>query len=258
MTDKLTTQNPLYTRVALSELDIRPDDFQFRDTPLDQYHADEILKALQQGRDVGPMDVWRDPDDGKLYVLDGHHRFDAYTRLKWSEPVKVQVHEGAFHRVKLVALRENTKARLPMSAQERANAAWGLAQEQSDDGGFTYSKRELAEATGVSERTVATMRSTHRKLIEIGKEPPRRWSTAIEMAKGKEFGEMTEEELEEWNEAKAAEFDRHVGKFIAEYSKRYPVAVRIVLERRMGQEFEYMIDYCAKAADDIDDNKPPF
>ncbi|MBZ4023829.1 hypothetical protein CKO11_15355 [Rhodobacter sp. TJ_12] len=142
-----TTTIPTPMQVTLGELNIRPEDFQFRDVELDRYHADELQKALQQGRDVGPLDVWQDPNDGKLYVLDGHHRFEAYTRLEWSGPINVLRHEGPLHQVKLIALRENTKARLPMSPKERADAAWRLTCEEQENDGFSYSKKELAEAT---------------------------------------------------------------------------------------------------------------
>lgn len=251
MTNTNTPPKPM--TLMLGELNIRPEDFQFRDVELDRYHADELQKALQQGRDVGPLDVWQDPDDGKFYVLDGHHRFEAYTRLEWSDPINVLRHEGPLHEVKLIALRENTKARLPMSPKERADAAWRLTCEQFEDGGFSYSKKELAEATGVSERSVANMRKTYRTLEGLGRTHPRSWAAAIELAKGKEFGEMTEDEREQWIEAKAAELDKYIGKPIAEYSKRCPEAVQLVLERRMGKEFEAMIDYCAKASEDEED-----
>jgi hypothetical protein len=253
MKDKGKINSPIFLRVSLSDLNVRPEDFQFRDTELDRHHAEELEKALQMGRDVGPMDVWRDPDDNKLYVLDGHHRFAAYTRLKWGKPIKVILHDGPLHRVKLIALRENTKARLPMSPKERADAAWRLTCEQFDDGGYSYSKKELAEATGVSERTVANMRKTYRELVDLGRNMPRSWAAAIEMAKGKEFREMTDDEREEWIAAKAAELDKYIGKYVAEYSRRCPEAVQQVLEKRMGQQFEMMIDYCASASEDEED-----
>ncbi len=254
MTTKETNNTPKPMQVKLSDLNIRPEDFQFRDTDLDRYHAEELQKALQQGRDVGALDVWQDPDDGKLYILDGHHRFAAYTRLEWAAPIKVLRHEGPLHQVKLIALRENTKARLPMSPKERADAAWRLTCEQFEDGSFGYSKKELAEATGVSERTVANMRKTHRNLADLGRNMPRSWAAAIEMAKGKEFGEMTDDEREQWIAAKAAELDKYIGKYVAEYSRRCPEAVQQVLEKRMGQQFEMMIDYCASASEDEEDS----
>jgi hypothetical protein len=188
--------------------------------------------------------------------LDGHHRFAAYTRLKWAKPIKVVLHDGPLYKVKLIALRENTKARLPMSPKERADAAWRLTCEQLEDGGYSYSKKELAEATGVSERTVANMRRTYRVIEELGCFPPRSWAGAIELSKGRELKEMTEEEREEWIKAKADELDRHVGKYIAEYSKRYPEAVRLVLERRMGREFDYMVEYSANSAAEDEDELP--
>ena len=253
-----TTNPPEEMRMKLSDLNIRPEEFQFRDVELDRYHADELEKALQQGRDVGPLDVWPDPNDSRYYILDGHHRYEAYRRLRWNKPIKVIVHEGPLHEVKLVALRENTKARLPMSHKERADAAWRLTVAQFEDGSYSYSKRELAEATGVSERTVATMRKTYRKISELERDHPASWAAAIEVAKGNEFEDMTDDERELWIEAKAGEIDKAIGKPIAEYTKRYPEAVHRVLERRMGQEFGHMIRYYASQEDYHEDDEDDF
>ncbi len=253
-----TTNPPKQTEMKLSDLNIRPEDFQFRAVELDRYHADELEKALQQGRDVGPLDVWQDPNDSRYYILDGHHRYEAYRRLRWTKPIKVLIHEGPLHEVKLVALRENTKARLPMSHKERADAAWRLTVAQREDRSYSYSKRELAEATGVSERTVATMRTTYTKISELGLDHPASWAAAIEVAKGNEFEDMTDDERELWIEAKAGEIDKAIGKPIAEYTKRYPEAVHRVLERRMGQEFGHMIRYYASQEDYYEDDEDNF
>ena len=69
---------------------------------------------------------------------------------------------------------------------------------------------------------------------------------------------MTDDEREQWIEAKAGVIDKAIGKAIAEYTKRYPEAVHRVLERRMGQEFGHMIRYFASQDDYYEDDGDDF
>lgn len=241
------------TSLALSSIHTRPDDFQFRAVELDNHHTERLIEAHQRGADLGRIDVWKDPGDGRYYVLDGHHRLEAYRRAALISTVKVMVHDGPYHRVRLVALQENTRARLPMSDVERSDAAWRLVAEQEvDNDPERYSKAELAKLTQRSERTIGNMRATAKALIQDDHALPDSWQKAMRLKREGEQGEMSEEDREVWIEAKAAQIDADIGAAIFRYCNNYPEAFQQVLQQRMGSMFDDMIDYHAPAADEPD------
>lgn len=238
------TQRP--ARLSLSTIDTRPDDFQFRTFELDQYHVEKLQEAHQRGADLGRIDVWKDPEDSQYYVLDGHHRLEAYRRAGQVHTANVTVHEGPYHRVRLVALKQNTQARLPMSDVERSNAAWRLvAGQEKDKDPDRYSKAELAKLTQRSERTIANMRATAIALLKDDQELPDSWLQAMRLKREGKQGEMSEEDRQDWVEAKAAEIDAEIGPAIFRYASLFPEAFQQVLQQRMGSMFDVMIDYHA-------------
>lgn len=248
------THHTQKARLQVAEITTRPEDFQFRAEELDPYHAGELLKAIEQGSDVGPLDVWLDPDSGSYVVLDGHHRLAAHKQAGTQARIPVIIHHGTINEVRLVALEDNAKARLPMSQAERLDAAWRLVQVTNDDGGYVYTKPAIAGAAGVGTRTVPTMRKVMKQLLEAGEDLPERWAVALMVSKAGWREPLTEGEAEALIEAKAAELDAKVGKQIAEYSKRYPEAVSMMLQRRMGQKFDFMVEYYRDDLDDLEDS----
>ena len=75
-------------------------------------------------------------------------------------PWNTQIFTGTRQDALLQAIEANTKDNLPLTANERTNAAWRLVREFEEG----LSKAQIAKATGVAARTVATMRSRWKQI----------------------------------------------------------------------------------------------
>jgi hypothetical protein len=74
--------------ISPKELNVDPARFQWRNVP----RASIPESAPWDQTKAGPIDVWRDPQDGKLYVVEGHHRFNHAMRTNTPE-IEVRQHE---------------------------------------------------------------------------------------------------------------------------------------------------------------------
>lgn len=107
---------------------------------------------------LDPVLVWW---SGKYWrVIDGHHRLDAYNQVRkdYKRPiaideVPVELFEGTLHEAMEEATRRNSKDKLTMSKLDKLERAWKFTALG------TMSKPRIAKVTGISERTVATMRA---------------------------------------------------------------------------------------------------
>ncbi|WP_170584787.1 ParB/RepB/Spo0J family partition protein [Ruegeria arenilitoris] len=244
--DTLDRVRPGQCLVRLDELDIEPDYFQFRQIPLDQYHARELREALKREGTLEPLIVWRNPENGRLVVADGHHRLAAYREAGWSDPVPVEIHDCDRTSARLLGLAENAKARLPMSGTERANAAWTLVCAKA------YSKAEIVKHTGVSDGRVGKMRRVLKKLEAEGEVIPTTWWRAMKLANKGEDYSNDPEAREAMIEARCIKLDEKVGKQIATEAEFCIEAVMLMLERRLGRKVELLVEEWSKA-DDFDD-----
>jgi ParB-like chromosome segregation protein Spo0J len=62
----------------------------------------------------------------KYYILDGHHRLDAYHSAQWSNKIPVKVFSGTLQDARLKALELNSRNKLPMTQADKQEAAWEL------------------------------------------------------------------------------------------------------------------------------------
>jgi hypothetical protein len=86
-------------------------------------HIAELARALQNtGRPFEPLLVF--PAGGRYYVMDGHHRLSAYEAAKWDDPVPVEVFQGTLEEARLAALNANSRDKLPMRREDKAEAVW--------------------------------------------------------------------------------------------------------------------------------------
>jgi len=67
-------------KVKLDELHLDTNNFQFRRLPFLDGHVDDLVEAIKRVTYLDPLTVWERPEDGRLVVLEGHHRFEAYVR----------------------------------------------------------------------------------------------------------------------------------------------------------------------------------
>src|SRR5262249_41271802 len=67
--------------VPIEQLHVDPSRFQFKTAVDPQTGAGRELQDVPFNRQLaGVVSVWRDPSDGKTYVVNGHHRFDLAQR----------------------------------------------------------------------------------------------------------------------------------------------------------------------------------
>jgi hypothetical protein len=126
-----------------------------------------LAKALENsGKPLEPILVL--PVGEHFYVIDGHHRIEAYHSVKWSEPVPIELFRGSLKAARIEAFRRNSKDKLPMSKQDKMEGTWSLVKE----GELTAKK--ISDITGSSERQIYYMRSTWKEIRELPEEEQRR------------------------------------------------------------------------------------
>lgn len=170
---------------------IRDLDFSFRRTGKpDKAFTRTLAQALRTGGALDPILVWAEEEDGvatgRFVLLDGVLRLAAYRSVRGPDgsrkPVPAVVLSGGRKGATLAALRANSRESLPLTMQERADAAWRLVR----DARCSYTVPETASAASISPRTVDSMR--------------RRWK-AMQAAEKKATGEW-------WQDRQDAQPDR--------------------------------------------------
>jgi hypothetical protein len=225
-----------------ADLHTRPDIFQYREHEFENHHVTEIEDALRRNGSVDRIDVWRDPSNGELVVLDGHHRLEAHCRVG-ARKVRVSIYEGTEEQARLHALKENAKARLPMTATEKSNAAWRLVCLTREDGTYVYSKKAVVAHTAVSDGQVGNMRRTRTQLLEADLPLPDTWWAALAKLKGDERRELSDDERQELIEERARRLDDRVGRDIGQMAQVQIEAVITMLEKRLGQKTRTLAEW---------------
>lgn len=153
------------TALPLAAIKIDSAVFQWRGTQqwASAKHIAELAKTPRDGKPLEAVDVWWGGDG--YYLIDGHHRVEAYKAAKWqgTKPVPVLVYRGSLTQALLKAAHGNTPDKLGMTTADKAQAAWEFVV-------MTPVEDARAEAIqlaySVSERTVRHMRSVVRQLRE--------------------------------------------------------------------------------------------
>lgn len=177
------------------------------------------FKALPEGeRYFDPITVYEVA--GQDYCIDGHHRLAVYRTAKVTGKVPVRRIGGTLEEAVRAGIEINAKTQLPMTLQERQEAAWKLVRLGHG------TKAQQARWSGTSERTVARLRELKRQLEEHF--PGDDWGCLWEARKLLE----DQEDAPEWGEEQeAAE--------IEEYKKR--------LLKALGPKLHTRLDIIAKA-----------
>jgi ParB-like chromosome segregation protein Spo0J len=195
-----TVEGSKPTQLPLKEIKADETTFQWRVSQFNKADSAEHLRVLTQAlqnsnEPLDPIQVYR-KEDGRYYVIEGHHRIAAYRKARWAQPVPVTVFEGTLDQARLAALEANVKNKLALSDPEKSEAAWKLITKFKH---LKLSKSEIANRSGRSPSMVATMRKAERRLIETGKDPKTlTWTKA--RAVGLEKAELS---AQEWLEKKA-------------------------------------------------------
>lgn len=131
-------------------------------------HLQALRKNLRAKKKLDPIIVWDEATDagdskGRLVLLDGRYRLAAY-EAEGRKRIPARLFSGNRMEAQLVALCANSRDVQPLSSTERMNAAWRLVWQYGDD----LPKPRIAEASGVSTRTILTMRNKRKAMIEAG------------------------------------------------------------------------------------------
>jgi hypothetical protein len=191
--------------LKLTDIHVAPNVFQWRGVGRNVLASGE--QVLDLTRALQDVDGGVSPFPGLLvyligdryYVLDGHHRLDAYHSARWTHPVPVRVFKGTLEQARLRALRDNSHNKLPMTRDDKIAAAWQLTKTTQ------LSKRDVHQLTTVSIGTVGNMRRTWKEVCELcqdnGHDPlDLTWGGARMMLQDKKFPEH-----DDW---KAAEVEK--------------------------------------------------
>jgi hypothetical protein len=168
------------TNIDHRQLTLDPD-FRHRKERENATHLAALCKTLRNTGNLDAILVWREQDDdgketGRLVLLDGHFRVTAYRAEAAAGHVQGKgipalIAKGTRVEAELAALRANTKDCLPLTPSERTDAAWQLVRKYQNK----ISKAQLAKASGVSERSIANMRSKLKEFLEAKELPSGEW-----------------------------------------------------------------------------------
>lgn len=211
-----------------------PDRFQHRKA-LDPHHISELRTLIRRGTQLDPLIVWRDPKTDKLVLIEGHHRLEA---LRLERKTKASTRElmGNEDLAAITAVGSNRKLNLQMTPEERGEAAWSLVRRTGKDGEPAFTKPQIAEAAGVSQRQVGYMRKTLRDLKDAQETTEISWAQAKCRESDKTFFELSEDDLEAWIDEQAGLLDGKIGNEITKAYKQTPEALARVLANRLGPQ----------------------
>lgn len=231
-------RRPQARRVRVDELTTDEETFQPRFGGLRANHVATLADLLRRGIELDPPEVWEHPETKALIIADGHHRLAAHQEVNPGGRIKVRVHRCEMREALELPLRENTKERLTLTHDEKADRAWAWTDPDQD-----RSKRETAQLCGVSERTVANMRRVRKELVDRGEAPPRSWTAARMLYAGAKPKELTDDERAAWVEEQVAKADSAFGAGVTDLIQRCPEAAAAFLERCAGGRLSGLLEW---------------
>ena len=172
--------------------------FQFRHTGNDKAHVRGLAQTLRSTGSLDPILVWDEQDDagkltGRLVLLDGGHRLDAYSTAKGHrEGIPARVLNGDREEAMVAAIQANSRESLPLTKQEKMDAAWRLVRLP----GKRLTVPTVAAAAGIASRSVDNMRKRWAAMMAAGREASGHWwrDRQDEPPEMEDHPEMTDEE----------------------------------------------------------------
>lgn len=94
--NKNLLQEGAVTELPREEIHADPKRFQFKSKSVGKGGVTDKLKDVDfDPRQAGALTVWKDPKDGKTYVINGHHRLERANAAKYDKPLLVQYIDAA-------------------------------------------------------------------------------------------------------------------------------------------------------------------
>ncbi len=225
-------------KIYLSEFRLSAGVFQPRHR-MDDFHTKDLVKALRREGQLDPILVIQ---LGKHpYVVDGHHRLEAYRKVKFDGLIPVTYFEGSVQAAILAAGQFNTRAKLQMSNWERQDFAWRLVVMGN------ASKSEIVKAAGVSDGQVGTMRRV-KKILGDDAANHEHWLYAVQAARDKLQPDFNDVGIEAWIDKRSSELadklrkvwgpprHKHTSVYAAALSKYFGGALKDLMAR-LAEEF---------------------
>ncbi|MBO9452279.1 ParB/RepB/Spo0J family partition protein [Tropicibacter sp. R16_0] len=227
-------------------------------------HLAALRKTLRNTGQLDPILVWQEADEageatGRLVLLDGHYRVAAYQAEQaqgtiTGNAIPARVLIGPRSLAALASLHANAKDTLPLSQTERLNAAWRLVREY----GKSISMPKLATASGVSARTVSSMRKQAKAFSEALEAPSGDWRVDRHWPDEGDFTPPSDEEKQAKIQAIAAAVRgalkeqrtrdaETIGDALADAMDQH--TLRLVLDYLTGEDSEAI---ALMAVDDVD------
>jgi ParB-like nuclease domain len=144
-------------RVVLRKIELCRELFQPRAE--EEAHVKDLMDGLKIHGELDPLLVLWTPQ--RVVLIDGHHRWTALWRAGWADKaVTVKWFDGTVEEAVAESLRANTQAKLPMTMQQRQDAAWRLVRLG------VYTRPEMVAAAGVSDGQLGIMKRLFRDFRE--------------------------------------------------------------------------------------------
>lgn len=222
-------------KAPLGEIETAPGVFQFRDPSQKAWkkekHVKELVTTLKrQEAYFDPILLF--PINGFRLVLDGHCRLEAYRTAGLDEKTRVPItyFQGSFSEALTHPASENSKNKLPLTHEEKLEAAWRLVLYDEDRG--NYSLREVSRVSGVGKSTVGNMRAVLRDDGELGFDPRRHSWKEVKRGRAEE-----REVPDDWQEKRSRKWAYNLRKTLGRKPNETPECLFHALEEAYPQLF---------------------
>lgn len=216
----------------LEELEL----FQSR-TGIVMSHVDDLVHGLEDGADLPPVLILR--RGGRAFLIDGRHRKAAYELAGRGHQVPVEDFAGTTAEAVLEGQRRNRQHTLPMSHDERMDAAWKLVKLDAS-GASRFTTKAIMANTSAGRGQVTFMRRVLRELGVDGHEH-QHWKKALRQHQKRPERTYSEDDIEAMVEAEARSGADKVVRALGKRAADRPEVLARIVEYYTGRRIHEVI-----------------